>query len=139
MLKAGVPAQAVRLKMGTDGLSARVVSVVCGVDANAAAVDKSAKPAGLSAEEEDAVGKFRAMLKAGVPVAAVRLKMAGAGLQGHLIAALCGAEDGADDGKGAWSGRSKAEAKAKEKKAVGSKLLTLHWTPLGISQVSHPK
>ena len=151
MLKAGVPAPAVQHKMTKDGLAAHIMAAVCGPCAAEAAEAAGAKATAaptLTAAEEAQVGKYRGMLKAGVPNQAVRNKMSSEGLAAKLIEAVCGLDRGvATGGTEKWGGR---EGKVGEEEKVGangarpngakpSNLLTLHWTPLGLSEEEHSK
>jgi hypothetical protein len=151
MLKAGVPADAVKHKMVGDGVEPRLIRAVLGESEPAVGEGDDAALEVLSAEDEAKVSKYRGMLKAGVPTDAVRHKMVGDGLGARLVASVCGGDKGVDTGgTERWQGRdsnnSAADggladagktAQAKKPKVPASKLLTLHWTPLGLSEEEH--
>jgi len=148
MIKAGVPAQAVRNKMTSESLASRLIDAVCGSLEGAAGDNSENATAALSEDEEKACSKFRSMLKAGVPAQAVRNKMAAENLAAKLINSVCGAEHVETGGTESWAGRSDKGGKGSSNgtgKGTGgkgggekqSKMLTLHWTPLDFSEEDH--
>ena len=151
MMKAGVPPQAVRNKMASESLASRLIDAVCGPleGATPKSDDNSQKDVVLSEEEEKSCGKFRSMLKAGVPPQAVRNKMAAENLAAKLINSVCGPEHVETGGTESWVGRSGTGGKGSSsrggkggKSGKGGKqssMLTLHWTPLDFSEEDHKK
>ena len=154
MAKAGVPLPAVRMKMASEGImDARIVAAVCGSDTSPRGQQQFAQPAAqsstkqqppppqqqqqqqhpLSAEEEQLVGKYRSMIKAGVPPQAVQNKMRAEGLVLKLITAVVGGSDENESQDGKAAGQCKGKEMGKRKK-LESKLMTLHWTPLEVSE-----
>ena len=110
----------------------RLVVAVCGCDkqsdtkATEEPMMESKIFGKLSAEEEQLVGKYRSMLKAGVPPNAVQNKMRAEGLVLKLITAVVGGTNNIES-------KSIVDGERSQKKAP-SKLMTLHWTPLEVSE-----
>jgi hypothetical protein len=105
-LKMGMSIQAVRHKMAQDGIAANVTVAVCGVDvgessssgpANAYEMSsvQAAPPisSGLTEDEEAMAQFYRKKAKMGMPIQAVRHKMAQDGVAEIIIAAVCGIVD----------------------------------------------
>jgi len=148
MLKAGVPKEGVRHKMIKDGIEERLICLMFNepYDHKNKKNNKDNEVETLTLEEEGKIAKFKAMLKAGVPMIAVRHKMIKelGNENQRLINAVCGKDDGSDslnnEGTEKWKGRNgdndenDDKLKTAKKPKNTSKLLTLHWTPLGISE-----
>lgn len=136
MLKAGVPSAAVALKMRSEGVEERLIRGLCGDGQGTGepaggegSRKASKKEVELDAADESKVQKYRAMLKAGVPAAAVRLKMLSEGVERRLVQALFPEDRGSSGGE-----KVEPPVKTPAPNRRASKLLTLHWTPLGLSK-----
>ena len=92
MLKMGIPPDAVRHKMTSDGLPPKIVSAVLGGGDNSKEQPKEKGGSGgtveLSDEDEAVANKFRKMMKMKIPAEAVRHKMTMEGVNSKIIAAV---------------------------------------------------
>ncbi|KAL9184842.1 hypothetical protein ACHAXT_002619 [Thalassiosira profunda] len=89
MLQMGVPSDAVRHKMTTEGVDAATVAAVLDEPNKPLAATSSANNGrGLAPEEEKAASKYRKMLKMGVPPDGVRHKMETEGADAQIIDAV---------------------------------------------------
>jgi hypothetical protein len=115
MLQAGVPPMAVRHKMVADGLPETEIESIFEPEnkPGKSSIDESA-------ENGELVHKYRAMLKAGVPPQAVEHKMVQDGVDKNLIGGVVGGD--------------RVDSLARHAALSASKLMTLHWTPLGLSK-----
>ncbi|EJK47036.1 hypothetical protein THAOC_34273 [Thalassiosira oceanica] len=86
MLKMGIPSDAVRHKMTSDGIAANITSSVC--DEGARTANKSITKDDLSSDEEAIAAKYRRMLKMGVPPDGVKHKMASDGIDSKIVQAV---------------------------------------------------
>jgi len=95
MQKMGLPDDVVKHKMTSEGVDSKIIASVCGGEAPAPAAPAptpAAAPApavALSAEEEAIAGRFRKMLKMGLPEDAVEHKMVAEGVDPKIIKAVC--------------------------------------------------
>ena len=94
MLKMGLPPDAVRSKMGIEGVDAKIVQSVLGEEEETPTQPPESAPATtgstLTAEDEAIATKYRKMFKMGLPEDAVRQKMGFDGVAPHIIAAVMG-------------------------------------------------
>ena len=86
MLKMGVPSDAVRHKMTSDGIAANITISVC--DEGAGAANKGVTKDDLSSDEEAIAAKYRKMLKMGVPPDGVKHKMESDGIDSKIVQAV---------------------------------------------------
>ena len=93
MLTMGLPDDAVKHKMVQDGVGPLIIHSVLNREVSGTAANAATSAAStLSGEEEEAAGKFRKMLKMGLPEDAVRQKMVAEGLSQRVITAVVGGE-----------------------------------------------
>ncbi|KAL7579868.1 hypothetical protein ACA910_004879 [Epithemia clementina (nom. ined.)] len=98
MLTMGLPDDAVKHKMSQDGVGPLIIQSVLNREVPAPANSGTASNGagssalGLSEDEEAAAGKFRKMLKMGLPEDAVRQKMVAEGLDPKVIAFVVGGD-----------------------------------------------
>ena len=94
MLKMGLPEDAVRQKMSVEGIDQRIMAAVLGDDvpqeSAAQSPPSSALASSLSSDQEAIAGRFRKMLKMGLPEDAVRHKMLAEGIDQTIISAVVG-------------------------------------------------
>ena len=86
MLKMGIPSDAVRHKMTSDGIAANITMAVC--DEGTGATNKDIAKDDLSSEEEAIAVKYRRMLKMGVPPDGVKHKMTSDGIDPKIVEAV---------------------------------------------------
>ena len=145
MLKAGVPARAVELKMRAEGHD-ELISLVMngsasskggGVALPSRLRDASIEPdvSCLTEGEKALEAKFAAMIKAGVPSAAVIQKMTSEGISEAVMRAAVG--DRGDDDNTARAERARAPPIMRRRSlGTGIALINLHWTPLPADALS---
>ena len=132
MLKAGVPLPAVRNKMADDGLDPAAAH---GPDRRPAKAAPAAEKKG-GAEEDPRYARYRKMLKAGVPRAAVVNKIRSDGLDPSPFEEEEGGGDGGGGGGGGRGGGGSADSKKAAGRAKGGerrasvKLVSIHWEPV---------
>mmetsp|Transcript_15018 Transcript_15018/g.28687 ORF Transcript_15018/g.28687 Transcript_15018/m.28687 type:complete len:2096 (-) Transcript_15018:105-6392(-) len=93
MLKMGLPPDAVRAKMNSEGVDEAVIQAVLGNKEESPAATESSAPAvgsNLSADDEAVATKYRKMFKMGLPEDAVRQKMNMDGVAPNIIASVMG-------------------------------------------------
>lgn len=123
MLKMMIPAEAVRHKMKKDQVDVKIVAAVLGVDPNEEQQSKK-NEASLTPADEKVAATYRKMIRMKVPPDGVRHKMEKNGVSEHIVEAVLGADITQPKAK-------KATTEAAKKPSVqGSKLVSLHWTPL---------
>ena len=87
MLKMGLPGDAVKHKMETEGVDGRIIKFVLDP---APAPSSQATPPALSPEEEETASRFRKMVKMGLPDDAVKQKMVQDGVSTKIMVAVLG-------------------------------------------------
>ena len=118
MLKMMIPKEAVRHKMMQDQVDPKIMIVVVGGDG---APEK--KEDALTPEEEAIAATYRKMLKLQMPREAVKHRMGKEGVSEKIAKAVLGADE---VGKGSVTPKAGASKGTQR----GSKLVSLHWTPL---------
>jgi len=117
MLQAGVPLMAVRHKMVADGIPDTEIDRVLHSDKTPS---EGVPGFADSADHEQDLRKYRAMLKAGVPPQAVEQKMTKDGIERQLIRNVVGGDS--------------PSCLVRSPAVAASTLITVHWTPLGLSK-----
>lgn len=84
MLKMGVPPDAVRHKMTIEGLDSKIIDAVL----EPLQVDPTTESTQLTGDEEVVASKYRKMLKMGVPLDAVKHKMAQENVDTKIVSAI---------------------------------------------------
>jgi len=121
MLKMMIPPDAVRHKMKKEQVDSKIVIAVLGADPDEERASKTTENS-LSEADEQIAETYRKILRMKVPPDGVRHKMTKNGVGEHIIKAVLGADIAKP--------KTKELAKAKKTAAHGSKLVSLHWTPL---------
>lgn len=115
MLKMGIPPNAVRDKMKSEGIDAATISaILCESPVSAASAED--KSAGLSVEEEIVASKYRKMLKMGIPPDAVRHKMTTDGVQSNIVDAVLNEDEPKES-----TGSKPPNALSEEEEAIATK------------------
>jgi hypothetical protein len=130
MLKMMIPPEAVRHKMKKDQVDSKIVLVVLGEDPSEEVKSKKIENS-LSEADEQIAESYRKMLRMKVPRDGVRHKMVKNNVGEHIIDAVLGA------GSMTKSKCKQGTISTKKSSGSGSKLVSLHWTPLSGEELNN--
>jgi hypothetical protein len=96
MLKMGIPKDGVKHKMKRDQVNSKIVEAVLAVDSGTDIISEHNSESKLTSEEEEIAGKYRRMLKMGIPKDGVKHKMKSDQVDSKIVEAVFAVDSGTD-------------------------------------------